>query len=273
MRRKKIFSRKRSRVFWRLGIFLLVLFFTVDIYLLSQSKILNVRTIDVHLDQISCTNRVEIASLSQIKGQNIFFVNSAEIEKKIKEKYLCVRDVKLSKNLPDKIAINVSGRTPVAALISLGLEEASQSAILDIRSVATTSATPINSTQLLVDSEGVIYSQTEESINIPKIYFRANNLKLGKKLEDNIIKKSLRILDKLKEFKVEVNGAKIISQKNLVVETKGNLVLGFLLTGNIDIQLASLQLILEEAKIKDIEMELIDLRFEKPVVKYVPKKK
>ncbi len=240
---------------------------------MSESKILNVRDVNVHLDQIGCAKPDEIVSLSQIKGQNIFIINSADIEKKIKEKYLCVRDIKLLKKLPDRIQIIVSGRAPVAALISLGLEETSQSAILDIRFMATASTIPINSTQLLVDSEGVIYSQTSENSNIPKIYFWASNLKLGKKLEDNIIKKSLTILDKLKEFRVTVKDAKIISQKNLVVETKENLVLGFLLTGNIDIQLASLQLILEEAKIKDVKMESIDLRFEKPVVKYAPIKK
>ena len=46
----------------------------------------------------------------------------------------------------------------------------------------------------------------------------------------------------------------------------------FRLDNEIDLQLASLQLILEKAKIDERILEFIDLRFDKPIVRFAPKK-
>ncbi|MBI4038755.1 hypothetical protein HY384_02235 [Candidatus Daviesbacteria bacterium] len=45
----------------------------------------------------------------------------------------------------------------------------------------------------------------------------------------------------------------------------------FRLSNSLDVQLASLQLILGKAKIDGSRLEFIDLRFDKPVLKFTPK--
>lgn len=122
------------------------------------------------------------------------------------------------------------------------------------------------------DKDGMILSK-ESNPNFPSIILTANNLNLGSKINSEWVKNSLKIFDKLKTFNLNINEGKIYPETIFLLKSKdNNLKIIFDLNKNVELQLAALQLLLEQAKMNGENMELIDLRFDKPVVKYIPKK-
>ncbi len=108
--------------------------------------------------------------------------------------------------------------------------------------------------------------------NIPRIYFYDKNISLGNKL-DKSLKDSLKILDKIRTFGVNIKDTRVLNDLFLIYPQEGWPKIIFRMDDKVDIQLASLQLILEKTKIDNKELEFIDLRFDKPIVKFAPGKK
>lgn len=271
-RKRKAGKSKRLSTIWKIGVGILTLLLLIDVYLLITSRIFNIKSVDVILDKVNCIDENSIKQEVSVFGKNFFLINGRKLEKQIKDKYFCIKYADFKKEFPNKIKIKVFGREAIAVLVLLKDEEASKSASLEetASSSAHISKDSI-SDEFLVDSEGVIFSKAVQ-INAPRLYFWGK-LTLGKKIAETIIENSLIILEKLKTFGVFVNEAKIYSNNILLLNPETNKpIMIFSLTDKVEIQLASLQLILTQAKIDKEEMEFIDLRYDKPVVKYAPKK-
>lgn len=278
MRRK--FAKKKKIPLLKILIGALLLFLIGStIFMLFFSSFFKVNMVEVKRDNIACANEENLKETSQILGQNILLINESAVEKKLKEKYLCVKSVKFLRKFPNQLEIEVSGRFPVAQILVMKSSEASPSAILDTFSqkLSTDSAKEqeiFNNENIdksfLVDSEGVFFSKDTQNLNYPKVY-----------IENEIVavKDVLKVIEKLKIFGMEVRETRVIGQKILLVsppagsprEAGGPKIIFAL--DNIDIQLASLQLILKKAKIDEVTIEFIDLRFDKPIVRFAPKKK
>lgn len=276
MRKRKIKRKNRSLIsqLWKIGLAVLVVLLILDVYLLIDSKILNIKILDVVLDKISCTSGEEIRKESQILGKKFFLVDQKKIEQNLKQKFLCIKSVTVSKGFLDTVTVEVSGREPVAVLALLQSLEATPSGLENLASQSTSvSAQEKIESEFLVDREGVVLLK-EHRDNLPVIYFGGVALDVGKSIGEGLMQNTLIILEKMKTFGIEIEEAKIYSQEILLINPvtqKPRII--FALNKNIDIQLASLQLILARAKIDMEEMEFVDLRFDKPIVKYVPKKK
>lgn len=245
-------------------------------YLSFRSNIFTIKTVDVKLKNLACTDDGQISDSSKLVGQNFFFIDPSKVEVNIKKKFLCVKSLNVLRQIPNKVKLQVFGRDPAAILVVLKSEEATGSAVLEKFSEATDSARFSSSVEgpsefFLVDTEGVIYSTTIEQINVPKIYILGQNLILGQKITEDLINNTLKILREVKTFAVDVEEAKIYSRYILLINAIPKIV--FRLDDKIDIQLASLQLILNQAKIDEANLEFIDLRFDKPIVRLAPKKK
>lgn len=111
----------------------------------------------------------------------------------------------------------------------------------------------------LLDEEGVLFSGTASATL--KIYSAEKNINF---------KSILAILNKIKIFGIEV-GEVVVAANNLMINSMPKIVLD--LDKDHNMQTASLQLILQQAKIDEEAAEFIDLRFDKPVVRFAPKKK
>lgn len=243
---------KKKSFFTKLLVPFLLLIVLFLIFLIFRFDLLAIRSVNVNLDQVDCVSEQQIKSYLNLSGQNFLNLDQKSVVRRLQEEFFCVRQVKLSKQLPNKITVDVSGRKGAAQII------------------ATSSATPLE--QFLVDEDGVIFSQNIPA-NLPTLYIGNSDLTIGKKLPPGLIKSSLDILNKLKTFAIEVKDAKIDQQKFLLVNTNMGTLIIFELNEKVNYQLAALQLIVTQAKINDEKMEFIDLRFEKPVIKYAPKKK
>ncbi len=141
----------------------------------------------------------------------------------------------LNNSSPNGTGIDIPNRRPVAIVV------ASSSGSMKYQSV---------------DSEGAVLGDTDLP-DLPKIY--------SQYIDGSDIKNTLKIIDKITSSGFSVKVIKIDPPKNLLIE--GIYKVYFSLDKNIDIQLASLQLILNQAKIDSEKVDYIDLRFEKPVIK------
>lgn len=238
-----------------------------------RSNIFTVKSVDVALEKIGCVDEDKIRVASNLIWKNIFFINSHKIESDLKAGFICVKKVNLSRNFPNKVKLSITGREPAAILMLLKSDEATSSSELeDFTNVESTpSAQALPSESFAIDKEGIIYSSNVEQIDITRIYVSGFNLRVGQKINEKIIGNALKILEKIKLFGVNAVDTKIYSEKIFLINGATKII--FKLDDNIDPQIASLQLILNKAKIEQDLLEFIDLRFDKPVVKLAPKKK
>ena len=239
-----------------------------------QSSLLLIKEVDIKLNGVNCISDSQINQQVNLIGENILLINQEQVKKKL-QKFICIKDLKIVKNSINKITLDITGRNPIASISTLIINDQNIEQIFI--NISTSSAEASTSAiwnlpsdqKFLVDDEGVVFGNTDNS-NLPSLLFWDGDIKIGKKINQLVVKNSLIILEKINSFGINVYDARIYSQ-NLLTDTIPKLI--FNLDRDINKQLAALQLIIEKAKIGDEQIEMIDLRFEKPIVRYAPKKK
>lgn len=257
--------------FYKVIIFLIIICFATA--LLWKSGFLNIGQIDLEKNNIQCLNDHNLLSEIKIKGENILLINEQELSKKVLVKYLCIKNIFFEKKFPNKIKVIINERKGMAGISSI--KNQNLISLDDLESTASSQAVlldwsfpPLEAENFIVDNEGIIFTQNDER-NLPIIYISEQILEMGKKIENIDFNKVSLLLDKLPQMNINVTQTKII-EHNLQIKSRQKIVLS--LEKDVLKQLASLHLILEKAKIEGVTMEIIDLRFDRPVVRYLPKK-
>lgn len=224
------------------GIFSLLL---LGIYLIFFSNFFLVKSVEVE-SNLTCVDKESLLNVSSVSGSNFFLIRSSEIEEKLKAKFSCIKSVRIFKKFPNRILLEVRNREPQAKIFIVTNQESTPSA-----------ETAVDS--FLIDNEGMLFSGNQEA-----------GLKIYSENKNKDFKKIISILNKIKFFGIEIMEVTIV-EDTLLFPSSPKMI--FALDKNIDTQLASLQLILSKAKIDEETIEFIDLRFDKPVVRFAPKKK
>lgn len=271
MVKRKTLKQKQSLKVWsRVLIFLSTLGIILLGYIIFFSPLFIVSNLDFSLSNINCVDRKTLENDLNLKNKWIFKSNS-DLEK-IKQKYFCIKSIELKKDFPNKIKVSISPRQALVNLKSLKLE-ASNSGVASSSGLTRDRLLDFSrlesDTSFLIDNEGMVFSQKDDP-SIPTLFLSNTNLSLGQQLGVSLVSNSISILKGLRVLNVSISVAKI-QNDNLAVNSDPKLI--FSLSKDVDLQLASLQLILEEAKMEDIAMEFVDLRFDNPIVKYSVKKK
>ncbi|MCR4306266.1 MAG: FtsQ-type POTRA domain-containing protein [Candidatus Daviesbacteria bacterium] len=262
---KKRFSGIKSKMYWVIPFIFIISF----IVLFFKSGFFTIRQVEIDSSQITCATKNQIKDSVKLLGQNFFLIDSVKVEDNLKKKFYCIKSAPISKTFSNKVKIQVLNRQPVAILATLKEKEASMSSFFF--NIATPSAREIQD-YYIVDSEGVVFSKDKEKINVSRIYIDDLDISLGGKLESRLIGDSLKILEIAKTLGIVVSESWIFDNFFIINSDASKLKVIFRLDNRVDIQLASLQLILDKAKIDLKELEFIDLRFDKPVVRFAPKK-
>ncbi len=256
-------KRKKKKNFRPLIIpVLALLLFAGVFFVFYKSSFLNIKKIDVQAKDIICANADQLKASSGLSGQNFFLISPSEIENNLKKKFVCIKSVITSKTFPDKVILQTVNREALAVFASLKDKEASFSA---------TPSAELVKDYFLVDSEGVVFGRGESNPWILTVYLFNQELSIGQKLTGGI-SDIPRILDKIKILGIQIDTARINQDSFIITSVNPVSEMFFRLNNNVDVQLASLQLILDKAKIDLNELEFIDLRFDRPVVRFAPKK-
>lgn len=254
--------RKRRRLFAVIPI----LAVAILIFFSTESGLFSIKRVEVDAKDAGCSDNPQLINASGILGQSFWLINSGNVTKTLQKKFFCIKSVNLSKYFPDKVKLQILGRQPQAILVDLKNKEDLPDSI---ENIATPSAFKAQG-KYLVDDEGMVFAEDKGNFNLPYIYVNSE-ISLGNKSTDMVLN-SLKILDEIKGLGVVIKEGIISGEYLIVYESLGNRKIIFQLRGGIDIQLASLQLILDKAKIYLQEWEFIDLRFDKPIVRFAPKK-
>lgn len=296
LRKKKFFNKFR---FFVIPIILVVL-----IIFVLRGRIFTIKHIKVSDFSLSCATKELIALEFSEKDKNLLFYNGEVTIQRIKRKYFCIKDLKVKRIFPDALYIEVLGRKGVIILnlISdlkvpnqLGITEATASS--EEAKVEFKWDIPASSGKFLVDEAGFIFAPLEHQNNLKEVVVAQSDLGLGKQVGNKLIETLLNIEKEVEGMGISI-GKAIIFSGRLVLETDPKIT--FSLEKDYQKQLASLQLILQKAKMKqsffpsemkpsffpgevvsdhapqekDLKLiERIDLRFDKPIVVYSPEKK
>jgi len=247
---KQVFQSKKIIL---LAIFILILIFVVSFI---RAKLFIINKVDIESAQAGCADEEEFRKSSNLLGQSFFLLNPKDAENSLKSKYFCVKSTRVNKKFPDTVKLQIAGRTPFAKILILKDKEASPAA-----------QNPEGF--FIVDEEGVVFAKDDIG-GIPNIYLYDPGVALGKRL-NGIYSNLLVILGKVKTFGINVREGWITDSSFVIKEGDGTPRIIFALEDEIDIQIASLQLILDKAKIDSSKLEFIDLRFDKPIIRFVEK--
>ncbi|MDO8619089.1 MAG: FtsQ-type POTRA domain-containing protein [Candidatus Daviesbacteria bacterium] len=276
------FAKKRGsrNKFKKIFVVLGILIMLVLILTTLKSNIFVVRNLEVNLNRVNCVSEKEIKDNLQISDMNILFFDSRKILKTLQNKFPCIGSVNMQRVFPNRIKLQFYGRDAVFALKSTFLQEASIAAVLkDLIEKSASSSTQASSSAaiqdigqsnyLLVDQSGIIFTTINQSPYVPIILYWNNNLKQGDQLDQSLTAELSMIFSKFKELNLPISEVRVYPQGTAIIPSPNIIILN--LNKDLTSQLAALQLIVTQAKMSKENMVFIDLRFDKPVVKYAPR--
>lgn len=177
-------------------------------------------------------------------GKNIISLSPQKTEEIIKEELPGIDQVKIEKRLPDKLIVYLAKRKPIAVVET-------------------------NSEYYQVDYQGVILAKLDQPTDLPLIVSGEFSVAAdNRQFKSALILSSLDFLYQLLISSIEAHRLEITDSRELTVFLKTGPKVLISLDKNLKKQVDSLQLILERAKIEGKQIELIDLRFDKPVISY-----
>lgn len=238
--------------------------------------VLEIHRVDIETAGVRCVTEDQIRETAGLLGNNILFASEESVNRGLLDKFICVSKVKLQRNFPNAVKLTVEGRVAIAGiatykgsrqavpldLSNLEATSSSQSALLDW------SVPSPSSQQFLADDKGVLFAEFQGG-DLPKLFLPEQTVKLGQRLDEGLFKKISTVFAEIKKSDINIAEAVVSDQDFLILNPRK---IVFSLKKDISKQLVSLQLILQKAKIDESMIETVDLRFDKPVVKFLPKK-
>lgn len=235
--------------------------------------LLRTSKISVIQDGIACVSNDILIQNIDIKGKTYWELDQKSLESNLINKFPCIMSAILSYKFPNEIKVSVKNRAPIASVVGY----APKSSVLFDNNEATPSSTSavldwsfpeLESKKEVIDNLGKVFL-AEDTSWLPLVLIDKPDLKVGDDFEDNVFRNLETALKKLPE--IGISAYKFKFQGNyLLVESSPKVALD--LNGDILRQVASLQLVSRKSKIDSRELEVVDLRFNKPVVIYSPKK-
>jgi hypothetical protein len=257
------------------GVIFLLLLLVIGGVGLFLTGNLNIKEVEVN-NSLSCASPSEIKNQAKLEGQNIFLINESSYNRVLKSKIVCLEKLEISKKSLQKIELKVFEKPPVLLVNVIKPKERS----LDLAPMEATASTQASNLdfaitqdslgEFLVDKDGLIYGHLQSVLSgVPFFYLEDEKVNIGEFLPNNLVNKVLSIFETLNKEGIALDSLKVSGEKVLV---SSNPRLVFSLKKDLNTQFASLQLILQKAKMDSNTIDQIDLRFDKPVVIFSSKK-
>jgi len=215
-----------------------IFFFTNDYFKISF--------LDCEKNKLPCSEK-ERNFFLDFFGENIFLFNTDKKERQIKNSYPHIREVEIEKKLPNKVLLQIKDREEFA---SLNRDDKSW---------------------FIFDKEGFFLKMVyEKPKNLPEIfsYHSGLNLSVGQKIDKKEILISLKILKSLKDSFILLEKIIVDKREIITLFLTNDVVASLSAQKNTPNQVDSLQFILRQSKIEGRLPLFIDLRFDKPVIRY-----
>ena len=243
MRQKKLFQsffrllKKISPFF----LFFLFLFSFLCIYHFFQVKVIEIE------GEFSLIDFKSVLA-NRLKNKNLLFLSEKEEEKKIKNNYPYVEEVFIKKSFPDKIFVQIKFYSPMAVIKnSQGF--------------------------FILSSDGrILQTVREKRVLLPTInyYQLINSLvyKTGDWLDFYDLKVSLKLIKKMEDLNLKINTVDIENQDMILFNLNDNQEIVFTSKKEVEKQFFPIPIILRQLKVEGRKFKRIDVRFDKPIIKF-----
>lgn len=238
----------------------------------AEMKLLAIRQVNIEIDDTDCVNEKQVKEYLRAEDKNPWVIDYPYLSENIIDMHPCIKRSTIDYRFPSTLVVKVQSRVPAARVLSytpkdldLELREASpssSSALLDWSFPSSSVA------GFLVEEDGWLYANSEYFL--PVLFYPENELKLGQLIDKHVAESISEVFTKIKALQLNFYQAKVQDQ-SLLMDTNPRVVMS--LKDGLAPQLASLQLILAQSTMDNEVIESVDLRFAKPVVVYVTKKK
>lgn len=220
--------------------FLLIVFlvFLLILFLSENLKIKEIQIIDY---------QSKILGLDEIKNNFLFFLDEEKVKKIIKKRNPLVKEVIIEKKFPNKLILKLTQEKFIAILA-------------------------VDSGYFYLNDEGKILLKTKKINEIlPKINFYQklsfDSYSVGEKIDFNDILTGIYFLKNLLDINLKPDNLDIIGADVLVFNI-GEKKFYFSTIKNREVQLYQLNQIVKQFKIEGRAYKEIDLRFDKPIVRF-----
>ena len=201
-----------------------------------------VKTIFCQKGDFVCDKK-EILLFNQAIGQNIFLLKTKSLAEKICKNSPDYKEVLIKKKLPDQLMITIVSRSAFA-LLEAGLGK-----------------------KMVIDEEGYILSDGDLTVNLPRVLVRVLPTP-GEKISDEKTLQALKLIKLLEGSFLSFKKIDGISKSDLTLFLSQGLIATFSAQKDLVTQVDSLQYILRHSRMEDSKIQAIDLRFQKPVLKF-----
>ncbi len=232
---KKFFNKIKIIIFF----FFLVIFF-FNLFLLLEN-FFKIKEIEVN------ERNIKIIGLENLYGKNILFLNSEKTTERLIKENPAIKTIVIQKKLPSKLLLNVVFANSIAQLA-------------------------VDAGYFYLDEDGKIIKKTRNpSFSLPQINFYQkiyySDYQSGQQIYFEEIKKSLYLLKKINQIGLTIKDLDI-SGNNVIVFNLENKKIIFDSLKDQQLQLFQLEQIIKAFKIKGENYKEIDLRFDKPIVRF-----
>lgn len=191
-----------------------------------------------------------LLGIESLKNKNLIFLSPKMEEEKLKTVNPSVKTISITKKFPNSLIVKIDFYSPQALIRS-------------------------NRGFLALSEDGRILFTTKNSnifLSLPLInYYQLINQEInsvGDWLEFNDIKMSLILLNKLKEFNLAIKKIDIINEDMILFKLKDEQEIAFTSKKSWEKQIFPVPLILKQLKIEGKTFKRIDVRFDKPIIKF-----
>ena len=190
---------------------------------------------------------IDLRSLKDLKGTNIFKVDIKKIDRQITQRYPYISQLRVERQLPDRILILAKKREPLMQIY-------------------------FRKKYLLLDTEGVALYFTLQPAGLPQVFgipLERGGLFLGGHIRGQEIVKTVEILNSfkaspyLKRWRIHAVQAGNLSKIDLLVGENMHVILDQEDTQD---KIELLQMLISANKIDLNKVKYIDLRFKEPVI-------
>jgi len=224
--------------------FFFVFFFLVGLFL--WYNFFKIKVIKIETDS-QLTN---LLGIDNLKDKNIFFISENKEEKRLKEINPQIKQISIFKKYPKTLNIYIKIYTPTALIKS-------------------------NQGFLVLSEDGRILFTLKKKENysfLPFInYYQLINqavYKVGDWIDLKDIKISLILLNQLKTFNLMIKDIDIVNEDMILFKLRDEKRLLFTSKRDWQKQVFSVSLILKHLKLEGKQFKQIDVRFEKPIIKF-----
>lgn len=266
MRRRKIFL----RILRIISTLLISLLAIIALFFLLKSDFFKIDTISCFVNDTPCSGEVWTKLLSLSVGKNVLFLSPKTLTEEIQKNFPDVDGVMIKKTLPNKLNFELKAREAIAVIVQEAqpqFKAATESAQI---STSSAEGKPVflGKDFFIVDKTGVVFKKADSSFDLPIILISdIGEINLGQKVPTDPLVQSITLVTLLSKLDLKPEILKV-SEGTVLAWLAGGPKAAFSLKKELPSQVGSLQLILSRAKIEGKTPEVIDLRFDKPVVKF-----